>query len=552
MRKNLICLVSVLCMLLGMPAHASDPGYSRVDGFVEVAPGVHLEASVYSPTAATPSAGWPLIVRQHGGGSNKDSAYDVNYALEYIPRGFAVLMYSVRGHGGSEGTFDWFGPETIADFSKMLDWVGATFPTIDVNRTGTSGYSQGGGTSLLPAEFDARVKVVAAGNTFSSLNEALNPNGCFKLAFATAIFAAAYKVSASRTDDATALRWGATLYTDTEGIDPGAPPWVLPFPPPALPRPPYVPLSTSQELAGRSPITYMSSLVSRRVPVFWSNSWEDQLFPGDHPARILEPLEAAGIPTHYWFASGGHAAGANDQADEIGKEAAMLDWFDQYLRGVDHGFASRPKVDFAQRVPGTATWAHKTSASWPPASAPLTLHPTNGGSLSSSSDPTWSSTIVNDLANANIANDSVTSNEIAGRVGATGIVKSVPDSGTPVDTQTFIGPALPSALESTGSPMLHLSATSTAKKVTQIDAKVWDISPNGSSEIVNRGCWSGDPQRLSSLSLALWPNSHVWAAGHHIALSIGTVDFPVFEADKEPAAVTLTSPTNIEVPVTSG
>ena len=38
---------------------------------------------------------------------------------------------------------------------------------------------------------------------------------------------------------------------------------------------------------------------------------------------------------------------------------AMLEWFDEFLRGANNGFASgaRPKVDYAQRVPGSAVEA---------------------------------------------------------------------------------------------------------------------------------------------------------------------------------------------------
>lgn len=277
MRKLCLGVLIALGALLVAPSHAAGH-YMRTDAVVRMPDGTGLEATVYLPTATAPPEGWPLIVRHHGGGSNKDNVYDTKYALAAIPRGFAVLMYSVRGHGRSEGIFDWFGPQSVGDFSRVLDWVAETFPSINANNVGTSGYSQGGGMSLMPAASDPRVKAVAVGNTFDSLNHALNPNDCFKFSFATGIFLAAYKMSASRTDDATAGRWGATFYSDTEDV--GAP---------AI-------ASTTEELAARSPLAYVDSLINRKVPVFWTQSWEDQLFPADHPENILRPLEAAGVP----------------------------------------------------------------------------------------------------------------------------------------------------------------------------------------------------------------------------------------------------------------
>ena len=545
-RRSALIILAALSLSMLSPANAEDLGYTKTVALVAMPDGTHLDANVFVPTATAPPQGWPLIVRQHGGGSNKDSTYDVDYALRSISRGFAVLMYSARGHGNSEGSFDFFGPQSVDDFSRMLDWVDATFPSIDVNNVGTSGYSQGGGLSLLPAEFDERVKAVAVGNTFDSLNHALNPNDCFKFAFATGIFAAAYKASASKTNDDLAVRWGATLYTDTEDVDPGAVPWLLPVPPPALPRPP-LPYSTTQELASRSPITYVDRLISRRVPVFWSNSWEDQLFPADHPESILSRLDAAGIPTHYWFASGGHAAGPNDPADEAGKEAAILNWFDQFLRGVDHGFTSSPKVDYAQRVPDSTGWTHKQAPSWPLATTPKPLFVASGGSIGAAPDPSFSASIANDLVNANVANDSIVANELAGRGGGSGFVHSLPDAGTPLDTKVFSSDALTGSIEFTGAPSLHLEGSSTANNVTQINAKLWDVAPNGALQLISKGCWSG--KLSSALDLSLWPNSHVYAPGHRIAYSISSVDFPTFEADKEPQVTTFNGNTRLELPV---
>ncbi|HVL33961.1 MAG TPA: alpha/beta fold hydrolase, partial [Actinomycetota bacterium] len=324
MKARMLLIAAVLPAAL-LPGAARATAYERVDEMVEMSDEVYLEASVYYPPG-TRDEKLPLVVRQHGGGSNKDNAYDVKYGLKFIDAGFALLMYSHRGHGNSQGIFDFFGPRTTKDFSEMLDWVEKTFASkIDTHRTAVSGYSQGGGESLLPAAHDARVKAASVGQTFADLNLALNPNDCFKTSWATGIFAAAYKVSASRTDDATAAKWGATWYSDTEDV--GGP---------------HVD-STTAHARAHSPIAYVDAL---NIPVFWAQAWEDQLFPGDHPAHILEPLRARGVPVHYWFSSGGHARGPNFPAEESARERAMLEWIDEHVRGTDHGFASRPLVDY--------------------------------------------------------------------------------------------------------------------------------------------------------------------------------------------------------------
>jgi putative CocE/NonD family hydrolase len=524
----------------------ADAAYTRTDAMVKMSDGVRLEASVYVPVGNAPPEGYPLIVRQHGGGSDKDNSYDTIYGINFVETGnFALLMYSHRGHGNSGGFFDFFGERTTLDFSEMLDWVESSFgPQIDTERVGASGISQGGGESLLPAANDPRVKAVAVGNTFADLNQALNPNDCMKLSFDTAIFVAAYKASAARTEDALAVRWGSTLYTDTEDV--------------AVPG--FV--STTEDLHARSPLTYVQSLVDRRVPVYWTQSWEDYLFPGDHPAQFLAPLEVAGVPVHYWFSSGGHAAGPNDPTDEAAKELDWIDWMDEFLRGVDHGFASgaRPRVDYAERLtqglPGE--WTHRTAAAWPiPAATPLVLYPRGDGTLAGSpGEPGPVGTIVNDFATANVANDPIATNEVPGRVPAPGVrdaVRTVPEGANPLDTAPFLSDPLSTPLHVVGAPAVDALLSTTASRVVQLNAKVWDVAPDGSRVLVNRGCLSFEnagPKPVAAFDL--WPNAHTFPAGHRIELTLAAVDFPVFKPDTEPALTDILAGTSLSLPVLTG
>jgi putative CocE/NonD family hydrolase len=423
----------------------------------------------------------------------------------------------------------------------MLDWVATRFRgRVNANRVATNGHSQGGGESLLPAEHDSRVKVVAVGNTFANLNRALNPNDCVKLSFSTAVFVAAYKASMARTDDASAVRWGATLYTDTEDVA------TPPFP------------STTDELDARSPTTGVQALIRRRVPVFWTQSWEDQLFPGDHPEVILKPLERAKIPVHYWFASGGHAAGPNFPADETAKEAAMRAWIDEFLRGVDHGYrrGAVPKVTYWERkTPGLpGKWVRKTATSWPaPRTRMAPLYPQADATLTAAAGSGEVATIVNDLASANLANDAIAANEIAGRlpdprVGQT--VRSIPESPNPLDTVNFASAPLPWSVHVLGSPIIEAKLSTTAQRVVQLNAKVWDISPTGERTLLNRACISVDsPGASPTVRFALWPYAHTFKPGHRVGLMLSSVDAPTFKPDTEPSVTRILAGTRLILPV---
>src|SRR5581483_3499186 len=463
--------------------------------------------------------------------------FDVKYALKAVGTGrFAALMYSVRGHGNSGGMFDFFGPRTTQDFSEMLDWVASHYgDRIDTDRVGASGYSQGGGESLLPAEQDPRVKALAVGNTFADLNYALNPNDVFKFAFATGIFLGAYTSTLSRVDDTLAVRWGATFYAGTEDIA------IPPFP------------STTDDLASRSPLTYVDALVARRVPVFWTNSWEDQLFPADHPQKVLDVLQAAGIPIHYWFASGGHAAGDSFPAEEEAREQAMQDWLDQFLNGRDHGFLAAPKVDYWERQTGDprkpGEWQHFVAEAWPvPDTVSTLMYPQADGSLAATpatADATM--TLVNDYASVNVSNDALTL-EVAGNVpGLDSVLEQLPENANPLDTIRFTSAPLAAPLDVVGAPIVTVVQDSTRTVVQQLDAKVWDESEAG-FQLIWRGAISG-PLGLKT-SFSLWPNAHRFDAGHRIVLMISSVDYPTFEPDIEPWTSNIVlAKTKLDLPV---
>lgn len=516
------------------PAGADPAGHRRIDATVAMSDDVRLDVSLFIPLADPPGGSFPLIVRQHGGGSSKDSEYDVRYGMKAVQTGrFALLMYSHRGHGNSEGIFDFFGQRSAQDVAELLDWVDAEAAEVDVSRTGMWGYSQGGGLSLLPAMTDGRIKAVAVGNTFDDLNHALNPNDCFKFSFATGIFALAYKSAAARTDDATALRWGAQWNSDTEDV--------------ALP----VVGSTTDEAYAHSPAAHVNGTpgtvydTGLNVPVFWSNSWEDALFPADHGLGILADLESRGIPTHLWFASGGHEVPETHLADEAGKEQAMLEWFEEFLLGVDHGYASgaRPRVDYAQRVPGGG-WTHKTAPSWPVPGGPLTLHAASGGGLGPVVSQETVGTIVNTVASANLATEPILSNQAAP------LVAPVPDSPSSPATLTFATAAMAEPLGFTGAPRVAIRYASTAQRVAQFNVKLWD-EQGGSRRMITRGCLSDETPGDGTADFDLWPNSHVLAAGHRLVMTISTTDFPTFKPDTEPQVSTIASAT-IALPGASG
>jgi len=538
MRKRLLVLL-ILCSAV-LPARAS-VAITEIREMVPMSDGVKLDAVLYLPVDAEP--GVPLIVRQHGGGSTKDDAFDKGFAIKAVESGdFALLMYSARGHGSSEGIFDFFGPRTTRDVSEMLDWVNARAGSaVNINVVGMNGYSQGGGGSLLPAAQDPRIRSVAVGNTFDDLNRALNPNDCFKASFATGIFAGAYTVTGSRVDDSTAGRWGAQFYTDTEAIslDPAFP-------------------STTDDLHARSPLTHLQPLIDRQVPVFWTQAWEDQLFPADMPAHILQPLADAGVLVHYWFNSGGHAA-QDVVSERNAREAAMLNWFRQTLLGEPQGFSNAAQVDYYERVAGRprasteGDWSGPfQSATWPIASTSSVLYAHGDGTLSATANTASApiGPIVNTSASVNVANDALVLEVARNIPGAEAHVRSVPEDGNAADSVTFESAPFEQPLRVVGAPSVQTDLVEVAGARVQVNAKLWDV--NGDvAQLIWRGCTSSADAGDQLVSQDLWPNAHTFQPGHSLRLVVSTVDFPTFQPLRTPFAysVDTNGGTSISLPV---
>jgi predicted acyl esterase len=208
-------------------------------------------------------------------------------------------------------------------------------------------------------------------------------------------------------------------------------------------------------------------------------------------------------------------------------------------------------VDYWERVaPGSpGVWVHHE---WPsvPVAPRLKWWWLKGSTMSYTAPPRGSSQgmLVNDDASMNFANDSI-SKEIVERDahGPAGVLEQFPESPGPLNTVRYAGPALPRAMRIVGSVRLVLPVTSSARRTAQVTAKLYDVGPDGST-LLTRACQSLDAP-VTQFAFTLWPMAHTFAAGHHVELSLSTVDFPTFEPDLEPAVTTVLGGARIEVPI---
>lgn len=485
-------LLVVLCAfaLLCAPAGAVSKTTARVpvSSPDEYGQPVALEADVYLPDGAAPAGGWPLIEVFHGGASNKDNAFDAGHARFFAEHGYASLIYSQRGQGGSDGQVAVAGPKEMRDLFELTDWALGRFP-IDRGRIALTGYSQGGlhtnlgqvwsrDPALNPSGI--RFRAVEPGNTPDYVFDALVDHGVVKLSYGVGLLGTYYKDSGGPQRVAPKVSgWVATAGADQ----------------PALYGGDHCDLTGHDTLGS----TMKADLAARSVgcfadrvdvPSLWSQAFDDGLFT---PQMAVEMWRRMPNPENRLYLDmGGHAAPAQDPAVDRSKLADQLAFFDHALRGAPLRlprvtfWTRRPEVPVAgdaYRYPAGA-WFRQTAPDWPP---PGTRRTTYGLGADGRAVPAGATPgtlplapIAQDERNDQVAQALLS----ATRVG-TSPVTSLPASSGPGLVAAFTTDPLRAATEVDGAPSAQLGWTP-ASPDSQLVLKLFDRGPDGRLTLLSR------------------------------------------------------------------
>ncbi|MFD3311674.1 CocE/NonD family hydrolase [Streptomyces sp. NPDC058694] len=295
-------------------AVASDgaPAVHRTDQLISTGDGVRIDTSYFTGDAAGRR---PAVLLAHGfGGSKKDLR---TQAEDLARDGYAVLTWSARGFGGSNGKIGLNDPKgEVADASKLIDWL-AKRPEVQLDKTGDprvgmAGASYGGAVSLLTAGTDDRVDAIAPAITYWNLADALFPNGVFKKLWA-GIF-----INTGGGCDKFEKQLCEMYNRVAESGTPDA--------------------AATKLLQERSPVAVGDRI---KVPTLLMQGQTDSLFPLDQADTAAKAIKANGAPVDVDWISGGHDGGDM----EVGRvQGRVQSWFDRYLKdekGVDTGPAFR-------------------------------------------------------------------------------------------------------------------------------------------------------------------------------------------------------------------
>jgi ABC-2 type transport system ATP-binding protein len=466
--------------------------------------GTELVARYYRPAA---KGTYPVVLTPHGGGGNVDS--EAPRAARYAAIGFVGVVWSARGHGTSGGLFDVFGPKTVQDAQDVLQWVISNRAQTGAHPTkaGAVGISQGGGTVNLLAAKDPRIKVIGPGQTFSGLQESLQPNGCTKLTVDTAILGAAYTAMGARVDPTLLAPWTTYLATGFGGD------------------------AVKKQWTERSPRSYTKQTTQ---PTLWVQAFDDPLFPVDQAAR-MQALRS-GSDVRLWLSWGGHFAASSTAAEVAARESAWTGLLQRVLQGKKT--PTLPRVTWWYRAADGKSLVRRAAPSWPPPGVRSLAVPLATGTVLAAGSGTADDPVVEFAARSAGVQDSV--GQVLKSLPRHSAAETLVSSSAPLKKRTIVA----------GAPQASLMWTSTAAD-SQLVVKLYDVAPDGSAALLSSGCTAvkGAAGTARRVTLALSHTAVEVAAGHRLQVWVQGSDAPTWLPAQQPAADTVGAGSRLLVPL---
>ena len=486
-------------MLLALPAIAAAEVTRTtyrvpVDSPDELGRAVALDVDVHLPDGPAPASGFPLVLMFHGGGGHKDNEVDLAHARRFAAHGYAAILYSARGHGGSDGQLTVAGPKEIRDLFDVLRWAfDEQRLALDRGAIALWGYSQGGlHTNLAQVWADDRdinpggleFRAMLPGNTPDRVFEALVDREVVKLSFGVGLIGT-YAGGTGARMAPVVDKWVATAAADRPELYGG----------------------DVCDAAGHDTAvsTMKADLAWRSVgcraermtlPTYWMQAFDDGLFPAEMAVNMLGRMPHPANRLH--LSMGGHGApGAPGpvEAEKIGLQIAFLD---HVLRGAPFG---EPGVVYWTRdlgVPVAAgttqwpegAWYRQTAGSFPPAGVGEVVLRLSADGRAVAGGPAAAGDVRLTAPELDAGNDPVTSS----------VLGTTPPPAN--EGAEFAGDPVAEDTEISGAPVARLPFTPSAPDA-QVVLKLFAEAPGGTRTLLTRGvagirgALPGEPQEVA-------------------------------------------------------
>jgi predicted acyl esterase len=252
-----------------------------------------------------------------------------------------VLTPSTRGFGDSDGLVTLCGPNEVNDLKTIIlamqsgaigDSPAITIPVNSSSKFGVTGASYGGGHSFeIMRTHVAGLTAVAPVIGWTDLYQALSPNDVPKASFDLALFAGGYDTQMPNYDQVMFDWLSDMLHDHPEQLHSNDP---------------------LTNIDWRSVIFNPAELT---VPTFVIQGWHDWLFPVDQATTLFQTPN--GIPFFKMYLGGiGHPPASSDVSipEAVYLRGQLVRWFDYWLKGIDNGITTEPRVTIGPER--TALW----------------------------------------------------------------------------------------------------------------------------------------------------------------------------------------------------
>ncbi len=312
-------------------------GKSTDMSIVSKVDGANISFTVHEPTTMVAGAKYPLILQSHGyGGAKENAAKRPTLSplyMGFLDRGYGFISIDERGHGASGGTIRILEPEKEGqDLLQIIDWAEANLPWLayrDGNLLlGATGGSYGGGFQHLIYAIDPkrRLDAIAPEITWNDLRYSLFNGGHHE----------DYSVGVFKTFWVGLLSAAGNRAGDGNNVDPEVNEGLVQG------------VSMNSIDDEKKALLYKNSLASycagknsngslSKIDALYWQSPHDTLFNLTEAVRNYECVSAKGGDVRLLTMLSGHdslvGGGTGSQCGKLKKDTAILDWYDEKLKG---------------------------------------------------------------------------------------------------------------------------------------------------------------------------------------------------------------------------